>query len=232
MGEAPVTSDRDALEAVDAGYRSSGRTSRWDGHHPGNRAALDERTAVLRAMVERSGAWDGTRILDVGCGPGLAGRGFAEALDAEAVVGVDLIRASVEAAARALGPRVALADGMALPFATASVPLVLCFTTFAMASPEPRRRMAADIARVLRPGGAVVVYDLRLPSPGNRGVRPLRRRELRALFPGFAGEVRSVSLLPPVARRLGPATPWAYPLLARLPFLRSHLAAVLVKPSA
>jgi SAM-dependent methyltransferase len=170
-------------------------------------------------------------VLDVGCGPGLALRAFAEALGADAAVGVDLIRASVTAAADALGPRVALADGMRLPFPDAAVPLVLCFTTFAMASPEPRRRMAADIGRVLRPGGAVVVYDLRLPSPGNAGVRRVGRGELRTLFPGWAGEVRSLSLVPPLARRLGRATPWAYPLLARVPPLRSHRAAVLVKPS-
>jgi len=39
-----------------------------------------------------------------------------------------------------------------------------------------------------------------------------------------------VTLLPPLARRLGPATPLAYPVLAALPPLRSHLIGLLRKP--
>lgn len=221
--------ERARLSRSHDGYLRSGRTARWEGDAPGNREAAAERSAVVLEMIDRSGAWDGGTVLDVGCGPGGALAALAEHLAPTRAVGVDLLAPSLHLATARLGPRVALADGRRLPFPDSTASLVVAFTLFATVSPEHRPALAAEVARVLRPGGAVVLYDLRAPSPGNRWVRPLRRRELGALFPGFSGEIRSLTVLPPLARRLGRRAPSAYPALARLPFLRTHLAAVLVR---
>jgi hypothetical protein len=104
--------------------------------------------------------------------------------------------------------------------------------------------------RVLRPGGAVVSYDLR-PSPAPIGaagaalrrraqrsggalwtpVEPLGAAELRDLFPGDELIGRTVSLnvaLPaPLRSRRGLAL-----VLATVPGLRSHRLAVFRKPAA
>jgi ubiquinone/menaquinone biosynthesis C-methylase UbiE len=88
-----------------------------------------------------------------------------------------------------------------------------------------------EAARVVRPGGVVLWYDLRLPNPANHAIRPIGRARLRALFPGFAGRVRSLTVVPPLARRLGRVTRPAYRALAAVPFLRSHLFAELEKGS-
>ena len=93
-----------------------------------------------------------------------------------------------------------------------------------------RGRVAAEIGRVLRPGGRLVVYDLRYPSPRNRAVRPVTRRALAGLFPGWAIESRTMTLLPPLMRSPLAASPRRYRALTALPFLRSHLGAVLTKP--
>ena len=50
-------------------------------------------------------------------------------------------------------------------------------------------------------------------------------------FPDWALDVRSTTLAPPIARRLGALTPVVYPMLVALPPLRSHLIGRLRCPS-
>jgi ubiquinone/menaquinone biosynthesis C-methylase UbiE len=123
------------------------------------------------------------------------------------------------------------ADGRALPIRTASVDLVSTLTAFSsISTPRVRLAVAQEIDRVLRPGGFVLWYDLRIPSPANRDVSPVRGRELRVLFPEYSIRLRSITLIPPFARRLGRFAPTMYSTLARVRLLRTHLAAVLAKP--
>ena len=80
------------------------------------------------------------------------------------------------------------------------------------------------------PGGVVAVYDSRLPNPRNADVRAVRRRELEAGFAGWNVSVRRLTLLPPLSRRLGRTTPFAYPALCRIPALRTRLLVVAERP--
>jgi hypothetical protein len=58
----------------------------------------------------------------------------------------------------------------------------------------------------------------------------MRRRHIASLFGGYAGEMRSVTVLPPLVRRFGPLGGRLYKPLAALPFLRTHYLALLRKP--
>jgi len=49
-------------------------------------------------------------------------------------------------------------------------------------------------------------------------------------FAGYEVQLRSLTLLPPLARRLGPWTEALYPLLGLCPWLRTHLVGLLIKP--
>ena len=93
------------------------------------------------------------------------------------------------------------------------------------------RPRLARLLNTLRsgPGGALLWYDFRVNNPRNPNVRGVGRKELRSLFPDLAGEVRSATLAPPIARLVAPRSNWLATTLEGFPFLRTHLLAVLVK---
>jgi hypothetical protein len=90
-------------------------------------------------------------------------------------------------------------------------------------------RVAGEIHRVLRPGGAIGWYDFRLNNPRNRQVRGMTRALIEQLFPGYGWRLQTASLLPPLARRLGPCTGLLFPALVSIPLLRSHYVGLLIK---
>ena len=121
-------------------------------------------------------------------------------------------------------------DASRMPWPDGSFRLVVASTTFSsMLDPAFRRLVAAEAARVIAPGGALLWYDLRVDNPRNPNVRGIGRAELAALFPTLAGPVRSSTLAPPLARAVAPVSWLAANILEALPFLRTHLVAVLVK---
>lgn len=217
------------MSSVYARYIDSDYGRRWSGDNPGNAAIVDERERVLQRLGTdwRPAA---STVLDLGCGNStLLPPMFADAYR----VGIDIllervVRARDDNAAREL----LCGDGAALPFRSESFEAVVLSTVLSsVPEPEVRRRIASECARVLVPGGAIIWYDMRLANPGNRNTAPLHRRDVQRLFPDFQSRWRSLTVLPPLARRLGGSTTGLYPWLARIPVLRSHLAGVLIKPA-
>ncbi len=141
----------------------------------------------------------------------------------ERLHGVDLDPERVEAAARRVpGVDARVADARELPYAAASFAAVLHVVSLSSFGPADSVRAAlAETRRVLAPGGVLLVYEPRLPNPLNRRTRLLRRGDLEAA--GLrVSEARSLTLLPPLGRRLGRLTPRLHPPLSKLPPLRSH----------
>jgi hypothetical protein len=91
-----------------------------------------------------------------------------------------------------------------------------------------RRKVASELARVTRPGGVVLVYDF-WTNPTNRDVCPVRRAELRDLFPGCELSIKDTTLAPPLLRALMrlPGGRFACSALEMLPFLRTHYVAAI-----
>ena len=212
------------VEAVYSRYLTQPRKQRaWAADNPGNAALREELLAKLldvgRPQLERDG-----RVLDAGCGSGywleaLARSGVA----AGRLVGVD-IRAGRVAPRPGLPEEVELrtADLRELPQPDDSFELVLLFTALSsLASGEDVRRALGEARRVLAPGGAVLVYEPRIPNPFNRETRRIRRGELER---GLGGAVAAHPLtpLPPLVRLAGRRAPRAVPALMRLPLPRTH----------
>ncbi len=173
-------------------------------------------------------------ILDVGCGDGaLLRRLVTYGADRARLAGVDLLPERVEAARR-LEPGLDLrhADASALPYPDRSFDLVFQMTVLSSILDERMRRaVAAEMARVLEPNGAVVSYDFRV-ARDRRNTRAVRARDLARLFPGFRLDVRRITLLPPLARALGKRSWLACALLEALPILRTHELVVLRRPGS
>jgi ubiquinone/menaquinone biosynthesis C-methylase UbiE len=126
------------------------------------RNGLQERIEVP-LMLRALGIQPGGRILEVGCGRGIAMPVFAERLQPETLVGVDVDPALVAIARRrlaALGVNATVveADVRDLPFDAASFDLVVDFGTCYHVSGGDDGALAAlrEIGRVLRPGGRFV----------------------------------------------------------------------------
>jgi len=176
---------------------------------------------------------EGTKVLEIGCGEGgLLPDLLSFRLAADDLHGVDLDPARLAVARRRLpGCHFAEADAAALPFAGGSFDLVVASTVFSSILEQPlQAAVAAEVCRVLAPGGAYLHYDLAVGNPRNANVRGVSARRLAALFPGLRGQVRRVTLAPPLCRALLPRFGPLAALLEGLPFLRSHLLAVLLKP--
>ena len=198
-----------------------------------------------RAGVELAGA----HVAEVGCGSGyflsrMLGYGAVHA------AGIDLMEDRI-GAARAGDPRLELTAGNAaeLPWADRSFEVVTQFTCLSsILDPGLRRAVADEMWRVVRPGGAILSYDMRsMPRPvrtvhrvlalGRKGfpgvsstpTAPVDLAELRALLPAAVIDSCSLTLATDLAF-LAERSPAAARVLGALGFLQTHLLVVAVKP--
>lgn len=143
---------------VGAGSR---RYARWAPRLVGN---LYRRVAAETAVELTQGT-----VLDVGCGPGTVALELARRAPGLRVAGVDISADMValareQAAQSGLGGRLRfeVADGAALPFADASADLII--STLSMHHWERKGTVLAELARVIRPGGEIRIYDVWRPE--------------------------------------------------------------------
>jgi SAM-dependent methyltransferase len=227
--ESPRVADENVrIERLFRDYERDPRKQRaWDIENPGN---VLMRRELVDALIEEVGTpLEGHGpVLEIGCGHGLyleelARRGVPES----SLHGVDLVDELIEDAIRRVpGADLRVADAQSLPYPDGTFGVVLLFTVLsALKTAGVAAAIVAEAKRVLGPGGALVVYDMRMPSPVNNNVRRMSRRSLEGLM-GPNLRVRSLTLLPPLARRLGARAERLYPLLTRLPVLRTHWLAV------
>lgn len=223
-------------ERVAAAYRRrAGVSARYALFDPANLRFVQQRERATLALLRWAGLEPlaGRRTLDVGCGSGGELVGFVRwGAWPTRLHGVDLLLDRLGAARRRLPhARWLCATGERLPFADATFDLVTQLTVFtSVLDAERRARIAAEMRRVLRPDGAILWYDFRLPNPFNRDVRPVTRAELRRLFPGWRCAAHRLTLLPPLARLLAPRAPLLCALLERVPWLCTHDLALLQPP--
>ncbi len=225
--------DLEAIRETYRRYRANGRVRIWDLRNRGFARMVHDRDRALVSVLGRSLPEGGGRVLDLGMGNGRLAEVARDAgLPIVSWTGADLDPGAVAAAASSMSwAEFVEASADRLPFDTAAFDVVVTSTLFSsLPSGQLEEAVAAEIARVLARGGWLVWYDLRLGNPSNRAVHGIGRSRLAQLFPGWLSELRAVTLLPPVARRLGPLTRILYGPLELIPPLRSHLVGRLRRP--
>jgi demethylmenaquinone methyltransferase/2-methoxy-6-polyprenyl-1,4-benzoquinol methylase len=135
------------------------------------------RRAMWRAVPEEARA-----VLDLCTGSGTSLAGLRQ--PGRLLLGVDASLAMLERAAQAhrpagWAPRFACADAFRLPFADGSLDAIT--VAFGVRNLRPQAKALAEMARVLAPGGTLVVLEATAPRPGP--LAPLHRFHLAHLIP-------------------------------------------------
>lgn len=232
--------DRSEHERIQQRYverdASAALTGFWRLDNPVVLHLAQERERVALALLAEAGLALARcqRVLDVGCG---GGGEFALLLRwgarLDALVGADLMLPRLQLAQRQWGPRFAVASGAALPFADASVDVVVQNVVFSSIVDDAlRRQVAAEMLRVLRPGGFVFWYDAERSRNRDPHFRDVPRADLESLFPGLQWRQRRLSTHLGLLRRAhalaGRAGMAALELAG--PLLKTHLLALGHKP--
>jgi ubiquinone/menaquinone biosynthesis C-methylase UbiE len=145
------------VELDDATLRTVADVLELRGRHP-------QQIAIRDGYLSALGDLTGLRVLDVGCGTGVVTRELARRVGPSGrVAGVDPSPVFVETAARLATEHgltnvgFAVQDGRQLPYPDGSFDLTTAVTVLCHV-PE-RAEVLAEIARVTRPGGVVLIVD-------------------------------------------------------------------------
>ena len=151
--------------------------------------AVTTREAVFkRRLAEQAAPAPGERILDLGCGTGTLALLIKRTEPEAELFGLDadpemLVRA--RAKAEEGGLRIRFEEGLSdrLPYPDASFDQVVSTLFFHHLTPDVKARTAAEIRRILRPGGRLHVADWGRPSDPLMGALSLSIRLLDGFGP-------------------------------------------------
>jgi ubiquinone/menaquinone biosynthesis C-methylase UbiE len=175
-------------------------------------------------------------VLDVGCqwGAWLAWCRQAWGHDGGRLCGIDLMREWIDKGkARYDFLDLRHGSGDRLPWDDETFDLVHQGMVFSsVLDADLREGIAAEMRRMVRPGGHVLWYDFFF-NPINRDTVGMTYRRVKRYFPGWTTMARDrVTLAPPLSRVLGRIGPNAIDLLTSLRFLNFHYLILLRKPPA
>ena len=129
--------------------------------------------AVDDLVTEVVGRYPMAAVLDAGCGTGRRWRRLETRVPGVAVTGVDASPAMVARARAGTLERVAVADLTAIPYQDRTFDVVTClfFVICYLTPARDRRRAMAELYRVLRPGGRLVIDAINRWHRGDGGYR-------------------------------------------------------------
>jgi ubiquinone/menaquinone biosynthesis C-methylase UbiE len=125
----------------------------------GTAGAMRRRALSLLAKAWKDQDQRGRRLVDLACGSGAFLADLKAAFPRADVIGLDLSLPYLAEAQRRSGAKTVQANAEATPFADASLDAVTSVYLFHELPPRVRPKVAAEIARILKPGGVFVLAD-------------------------------------------------------------------------
>ncbi len=156
---------------------------------------------MLRRMPELRGKDRGFRILDYGCGTATLLRLMAEAGLTASLAGCDLSAGMLKEACRRWPqhlpvPELQRQDGSRTTFAAGSIDLAVISAVLHHVPPAERPDVYAELQRLLRPGGTLVVFEHNPLNPVTRYVvahTPIDRNAILLRAPEVCGALRHMA---------------------------------------
>lgn len=204
---------------------------------PGRLLISQERERLFARVLRHHGyaRLEEARVFDAGCGDGYylrlliqwgATPGYLAGMDSDAAA---LEYARTHTAA---GVRLHHGSPERVPEPDQSFDLSLAFSLFgSVRDEETAEAIAAELFRITRPGGLILVYDLRRSSPRHRGIHAIDVDDVHRWFPRCPMRRFTLTLPSLAAQVVGRYAPWLYGPLAALPPLRTHALYVLRRPA-
>lgn len=220
---------------IEQAYARRKKAELYSRFNPGCLFMVQEREQRFLALLARHGcvSLDSKRILEVGCGSGDLLRDFIKwGARPENIVGIELLRERMAEAVELCPKAISIHQGNAarLPFAGESFDIVVQSTVFtSVLDRGMKQELASEMRRVLKPEGLILWYDFHINNPRNPDVKGVKRREIYALFPDCDIRLQSITLAPPIARRLAPLSWLLCYVLSKIPWLCSHYIGVIRK---
>lgn len=227
--------EQDRIARVYRGWHGGAALARYAWHRPDIVLQQAMRARVLSRMLVATVGTDlaNLRVVDVGCGTG----GFLRQLidwgaTPAHLTGTELQQDRLDLAAPRTAPGVHWHCGALSVLAAGSADLVAAQTVFSsILEPGLRQQLAADMWRMLKPGGWGMVFDFRYNNPKNPHVRRVTREELDGFWPGERQHYQTLLLAPPISRALAGLPALVTETLATIaPPLRSHFIYMVRKP--
>lgn len=201
---------------------------------PGNLFIYTQRTKVVVETLREEGVFPlrDKKILDVGCGNGVWLADLEKwGAGQENLCGVDIREDAVkEARMRFPSADLRITDAQHVPWPDGVFDIVVQSAVFtSILDDSLKKKIAREMARVLKEDGLVLWYDFMYNNPANPNVRGIKAREVKQLFPGSGIKLKKITLAPPIARLLAPRLRPACVFLEKLKFLNTHYLAVIKK---
>ncbi|MCE9588724.1 MAG: ubiquinone/menaquinone biosynthesis methyltransferase [Verrucomicrobia bacterium] len=129
--------------------------------------------------------WNPATVLDIATGTGDLAMAIRKNCPDARVVGADFCAPMLDVARKNGLPELVVADGMNLPFADQNFEVVTA--AFGLRNMASWEKGLSEMARVLKPGGHLLILDFSLPTLPV--IRPLYRAYLHHVLPIMAGIV-------------------------------------------
>ncbi|MEE9442257.1 MAG: class I SAM-dependent methyltransferase [candidate division Zixibacteria bacterium] len=170
------------------------------------------------------------KFLEVGCGELFWPEVFMEiGCRSENCFGTDILhQRMVKGREKGRHTAAVTSSVLELPFKSDSFDLICQLTLMTSISEDADRDMAVEeMLRVLKPGGYILWYDFRYNNPKNPYTRAIGKNELHELFAPLPVQLKTITVFPPLARKMPAAGVPLLKFINLFSMLRTHYLALI-----